>query len=132
MASRTLYMFYDGWCPVCTRSADLVRRLDVLQRVTPVSFRDPGVIERHGLDLARLEQRMQCRDAATGTVSEGIDAVIAVARRVPALWPALPLLALSRSLGVGGRLYDFIARRRRILPLGHCGAPGCRLDERRD
>jgi predicted DCC family thiol-disulfide oxidoreductase YuxK len=55
---------------------------------------------------------MQARPASGGGVREGIDAVILIAARIPLLWPALPLLVLTRWAGVGQRAYDWIAARR--------------------
>jgi hypothetical protein len=68
-----------------------------------------------GLDPARLNRRVQTRRAAGGPIREGIDAVIQIAWRVPVLWPAAPLLVVSRWLGFGQRAYDYLAARRHGL-----------------
>ncbi|MFS8640247.1 MAG: hypothetical protein LOD90_05445 [Symbiobacteriaceae bacterium] len=70
-------------------------RLDLFDRLEFLSFRDPGVARDRPVDLRRA-----------------------------LLWPLLPLLGGSRLLGFGQPLYDFIARRRRVMPAGKCGA-GC-------
>jgi hypothetical protein len=89
-----------------------LKRLDWLGLLVPVSFRDAGVIERDRLEVTRLDRRMQSRRETGGPVREGFDAVAQVAWRVPLLWPVAPLLALSRWLGIGQRVYDFVAARR--------------------
>jgi predicted DCC family thiol-disulfide oxidoreductase YuxK len=109
---KRLIVYYDGWCSLCGRSAAGVARLDWLRLLEFVSFRDPAVVERDHLDLERLRLRMQSRPAQDGPISEGIDAVIQVAWRVPLLWPALPLLLLARWIGVGQVAYDWVAARR--------------------
>lgn len=112
-------VFYDGWCPFCTQSVNTARRLDWLRLLKFVSFREPGVPERFGLDPDRLEQRLH----STGdgkTFHEGIDGILQMVTRLPLLWPAVPFLFLSRWLGFGQRVYDWIAARRTILPTGGC------------
>lgn len=99
-----------------------LKRLDWLNLLVPTSFRDPGVVERDRLEVARLNRRMQSRREAGGPVREGIDAVVQIAWRVPLLWPVAPLLVVSRWLGVGQTAYDFIASRR------HGHGPGGRRD----
>jgi predicted DCC family thiol-disulfide oxidoreductase YuxK len=105
-------VYYDGWCTLCRRSAGTLRRLDWLGVLELVSFRDEGVAERDGLDLQRLERRMQARPAAGGPVREGMDAVVLVAARLPLLWPVWPLLVAARWTGIGRAAYDWIAARR--------------------
>ncbi len=114
-----LKAFYDGWCPACTRSARWLSALDLVSLVEFVSFREPGVIERHGLDAGRAARRIQIIDAA-GTVREGIDAMMAIAGRTVVLWPLIPLFWAGR-LVAGQRFYDAVAARRVILIPGACG-----------
>jgi predicted DCC family thiol-disulfide oxidoreductase YuxK len=113
-----LAVLYDGWCPLCTRSARWWSRIDLLALVRFVSFRDPGVAALYGLDVERAARRIQAV-ASDGSVREGMDALIAIAGRSVILWPALPLLVLGR-LVAGQRLYDALARRRTILIPGAC------------
>ncbi|HEY8415286.1 MAG TPA: hypothetical protein VIK99_05880, partial [Thermaerobacter sp.] len=79
------------------------------------------------VDLRRAENRLICRLAMPGHEGEydGIDAVIQVVLRLPVFWPLLPLLWCARLLGFGQSLYDFMARRRRVIPAGNCGCEGC-------
>jgi len=112
VSSQRLVVYYDGWCTLCQRSAAALKRLDWFGLLEMVSFRDPGVLERDGLDETRLQRRMQSRLARGGPIREGIDAVIQIAWRVPVLWPAAPLLLLARWAGIGQAAYDYIAARR--------------------
>ncbi|MDR7481028.1 MAG: DCC1-like thiol-disulfide oxidoreductase family protein [Armatimonadota bacterium] len=114
-----LRVFYDGWCPWCTRSARWLERLDLLGLAQWVSFRAPGVLERYGLDPDRAARRIQSLDSV-GRRREGIDALLAVTLRAPLLWPAVPVLAVGRFVA-GQRLYDLLASRRLILVPGACG-----------
>lgn len=124
---RQLIVFYDGWCPLCRASVASSRKLDWFSLIRFVSFREPGVIERYGLDADKVERRMH--STADGRrFAEGIDAVIQMATRLLPLWPAVPLLLLARWIGIGQRAYDFIAGRRTILPTGGCDGH-CSLED---
>ncbi len=117
-------VFYDGWCSLCRRSTATLKRLDLLGLLEPISFRDPGVVERYGLDPARATVRLHARAAGAPAPVEGIDAVILIATRLPPLWPLLPFLWLAARLGFGQRVYDWLAARRTIIPAGHGGGQG--------
>lgn len=123
LAPLRVHLFYDGWCPFCRQSIATLQRLDLLMLLQPVSFRDPGVLERFGLEATRAATRLQARAAGATTTVEGIDAFTLVGTRLPILWPIVPVLWVAGRLGIGQRLYDRVAVRRTILPTscaGHC------------
>ena len=122
-----LTVYYDGWCPVCTSTAERLRRLDWLGRLDLRSMREPGVPEAAGVSPERLAARLHVRDARTGRTREGIWAAVELAARLPLLIPLWPLLALSGWLGVGQWAYDQIARRRTIVPVGGCDDGACSI-----
>ncbi len=113
-----LVVFFDGLCPLCTRSINWLSRLDLLSLVQFVSFREPGMVEHYGLDAERAARRIQSLGRG-GTVREGIDTMIAIAVRSIVLWPLLPLLLATRLI-TGQRVYDAVASRRVILVPGAC------------
>lgn len=122
-------IFYDGWCPFCTRSVTTAKKLDWFRLLHFVSFREPGVPDRYELDPEQLEKRLHStRDGHS--FQEGIDGIIQMGARLPLLWPLLPLLILSKWLGLGQRVYDAIAARRRIIPTGGCDEH-CSIEDRK-
>ncbi len=94
-----------------------LRRLDLFGLLEPISFRDPAIVERFGLDPVRVVLRLHARAGDRPPV-EGIGAVILIATRLPLIWPAVPLFWLAARLGFGQRLYDWLAARRVIIPGG--------------
>jgi predicted DCC family thiol-disulfide oxidoreductase YuxK len=113
---QRLLVFYDGHCQLCIRSVEALQRLDFFSLLEFVSFRDPQVIVTHGLNAQQLERRMHTKTLRTNDIQEGIDAVLQIAIRLIPLWPMVPVLFVARLLGLGQKIYDFIARRRVILP----------------
>jgi predicted DCC family thiol-disulfide oxidoreductase YuxK len=47
-------LIFDGECGFCTRTRDLLARLDRRQRVKTVPFQSPGVAERAGISRDEL------------------------------------------------------------------------------
>ncbi len=114
-----LTVFYDGWCPTCTRSIRWLGRCDLLSLVRYVSFRDAAVRPIPGLDLQRMERRIQSLNGA-GRVREGIDVMLQICARSVLLWPLVPVFWICRIVA-GQRVYDALATRRMILVPGACG-----------
>jgi predicted DCC family thiol-disulfide oxidoreductase YuxK len=118
-------VLYDGDCPLCTRVvARWARSLDWLGLLKITSFRSRDFVPPVGVTLGDLEKRMYVLDA-DGRVSSGIGAVWTVATRLPAAWPTLPLIWISRRFGFGDVLYDLVAANRIILPVGRCENATC-------
>ncbi len=121
-------VYYDGWCPLCSGIQDRLLRMDWLGKLAFASMREPGVAESLGVPAGRLAERMHVRvhrTDGTGQVVDGIQAVLAIAARIPLLWPLWPLIWLSAVTSLGGWLYDLIAARRTIIPVGACDENGC-------
>lgn len=124
-SGQRLTVYYDGWCPLCQGIRARIERVDWLGKIEFASMREPGVPESLGVDGQRLAERMHARHPRTGRVVEGIEAVAAIAARVPLLWPLWPLFKLSALTGLGNALYDAIARRRTVIPVGVCEDGAC-------
>jgi predicted DCC family thiol-disulfide oxidoreductase YuxK len=109
-----LTVYYDGWCPACTRSVLWLDRLDLLSLVRFVSFRGLSSV-----DQRRAERRIVSVEGR-GRVREGMDVMLQIAARSPLLWVfVIPLLLIR--LVAGQRAYDVVASRRLILIPGPCG-----------
>ncbi len=103
-------VYYDGFCPLCRRTAALLRGLDPFGNLALVDFRQGGAPD---LDPAALERRMHAA-LPDGQVVAGFDAVIRIARRLPALFFLGLLGELPGAGAVGRPLYDRIAARRSL------------------
>lgn len=122
-----IVVLYDGWCPFCIKTVSLLKRIDFFNNVSYQSFREKNIVENYGVHLNRLEARMHAFNH-TNQVFEGIDAFILISKKVPLLFPLLPILIVSKKLGLGQKTYDFIAGKR-VLKLNNC-ENNCEISQR--
>ena len=124
--SPRLCVYFDGWCHFCQRTVRILSRLDLMGVCEFVSFRGESVNSPGSPPLAEFERRMQVLDRASITWAGGHTGLRLLSRHMVVLWPLRPFLALAGRLGIGDRVYDWIAARRLIVPNGgRCGA-ACR------
>ncbi|GAB6875955.1 thiol-disulfide oxidoreductase DCC family protein [Thermaerobacter litoralis] len=100
---------------------------------TPMGGPVPGPPPLDPERAAQAEQALLVRTWPSGRWHQGFEAVRAIARRLPLLWPVVPVLALLDAVGLGPALYGFVARRRPVLipvpgpcPLPRSGGAGGR------
>jgi predicted DCC family thiol-disulfide oxidoreductase YuxK len=121
-----LMVFMDGECALCRVTSNVLDRTDRAGAAEVLDFRADTRYQDHGITEAAATARIQVIDTTTGNIYEGFDAIRAIAREVPLLWPLRPLLAFLASLRLGDPLYDFIAtyRPRRPRPTGTFSTKG--------
>lgn len=129
---RMLEVYYDSWCPLCTGIRSRLERWDWLHVLRFYSIRDQHVTEWIPVSMDNLMDSMHARESSSGRILSGIEAVHALSMRVPILMPISPFIWLSMKLGIGGKLYRYIASRRTIVPAGQCNSNGCELPVRRN
>ncbi len=112
---RRIAVLYDGFCPVCRRSAVIIRKFDLLGAITLKKFQD-FPLDSLPVPLDKLGERVHACSMDYGECRDGIHAFTSILLRIP---PLFPLAALSFLLGLipfGQDLYDFISRNRYNLP----------------
>lgn len=117
--TQPIPVLYDAKCSFCARSVEILRHLDVFDRLAFFGMQDPPVREKFpDFDPERGEKEMLVR--AADRWLGGYYAFRHIARQVPILWPVLPLLYFGVVSSIGNRLYQRIAARRYcILKPGH-------------
>ncbi|MDK8180013.1 DUF393 domain-containing protein [Paenibacillus sp. UMB4589-SE434] len=123
-----LEVWYDSWCPLCTGIRKRLIAIDSFRVLQFQSIRDEIAVSQSSvkhIPLPELEQRMHVREVQSNRLYSGIDAVIVISKVIPLLWIFWPLLVISRWIGLGERMYDFIASRRIIVPAGACQDQQC-------
>jgi len=127
MPGVKLEVYYDGWCPLCKATKERLIRLDSRNAIRFVSMRDPGVEGRVGIPAERLAERMHCLDLESGRVSQGVYAVADLFGHLPWLMVTAPFIRAAGWIGLGQPLYDWIAKRRAIVPVGSCDHGSCSI-----
>jgi len=107
-------VLYDGDCGLCSRSAIVLSRLDLLRRVSFADMTanwDAIAAEYPSLDQAACDAEMHVL-TGDGRVYAGFNAWRALAWVIPAGWFLLPFLYLPGIPQLGRHLYRSVAARR--------------------
>jgi predicted DCC family thiol-disulfide oxidoreductase YuxK len=120
-ASQAIVL-YDGQCPLCRKSVEILRRLDWLRKLRYGDARDPEQVPVHDPPLtpAQLLEEMHLLTPDGKHVYRGFAAFRWMAWQLPLLWPITLFLYLPGIPAVGVRLYRWIARNRfQLVPCQH-------------
>jgi len=114
-------LFFDGACGMCTRSRDLLLKLDRTGELQTAPLQQPGTAERLGIAPEHLMDSVRWLDS-TGRVYSGAEA--ANAALSAALGTGLPL-AVYRIPGIKASqdaIYRWVADHRHRFPgtTGYC------------
>lgn len=106
-------VIYDGDCRLCTNLCHLLNQVDTGCRLAYLSLYDERVAERYP-DLSQddLLEHVYVIDRH-GRRHQGAGAVRYLTRRLPALWPVMPVLHVPGSLPVWRLIYSVVSRYRR-------------------
>lgn len=108
-------VLYDGYCPVCRRSARLIRKFDVLNVIDLKKYQEYPLDELP-VSLEKLGTRIQACDADLKNCREGIFALTSILARIPPLFPFAAISFILGLSGVGQKVYDYISENRYNLP----------------
>jgi predicted DCC family thiol-disulfide oxidoreductase YuxK len=114
-------VLYDGLCPLCRRTVQVLGSLDLFDRLEFTDFRtsDAGnlaAVYGSGATLAALEEEMFV--SARGRGYRGVEAYRKLATALPALWPIAPLLFIPGAVTAARAVYRYVAANRQTL--AHC------------
>lgn len=112
-------VIYDGQCRICTAAVGRLVQLDRLGglvgrsgRLSFLSLHDRRVQERFPeLTYDRLMEEMVVVDPK-GSFHGGADAIRYLSRRLPILWPLMPMLHIPGSAWWWRKMYQALARNR--------------------
>ena len=127
-------VLFDGQCPMCRKSVEILQRLDWRNRL---AYRDARDLEHLpesavSLDPEKLLQEMHVLTPDRRRAYAGFRAVRWMAARLPLLWAVWPLMFLPGVPWLGQRLYRWIARNRYHLVPCHNGECAVTLRPRAD
>ncbi len=118
-------VIYDGQCPFCRHQVARLHRWDSRRRLKFLSLHDPRVRQwAPELEHEALMEQMWVIDPQGGRHAGG-DALRYLARRLPPLWPLVPLLSIPGTGPLWRYLYGRVAQRRYHLRGGRCDDSTC-------
>lgn len=126
-----MIVFYDGWCPLCQKSKNQITKMDFFDLILFKSFRESHIREEYKLDIEEVSTRMHSVSNNKDLVS-GISAFIDISKRIIIMWPLLPLLVISKYIGIGNFIYDLVASNRKIIPVNQCNDLSCEIPKKGD
>lgn len=121
-------VIFDGECRFCRGGVERLRQLDLGgKRLSFLSLHDPRVTERYpDLSYDDLMSQMYVVDQA-GTRHGGADAVRYLSRRLPLLWPVMPILHVPGTARLWRWLYAQVAKRRYKIAGKDCENGACSI-----
>jgi predicted DCC family thiol-disulfide oxidoreductase YuxK len=126
---KKLLVFYDGTCPFCTFSATRLLKFDWFKKLKILDMYSNGVLEKFDIPLEDAVQRIQILNGR-GKRKQGMRAILEISLNLPILWIFIPLFWLIIQIGLGERIYDWIAKNRFLFPVpGYCPIPDQENDE---
>ncbi|TDO93594.1 DCC1-like thiol-disulfide oxidoreductase family protein [Enemella evansiae] len=118
-----LTVLYDGQCEICQAGVSWIAATDTRRRVRPVAIEDAD-LAAYGLTEADCLTQLHVIDQ-TGAVRVGWDAVVTVARALPAFTPLTALDRIRPLHHTADRGYRWIAANR--LALSTCRGGSCHV-----
>ena len=115
-------IFYDNFCPNCTRFAKIVQKLDWLKLIEIKQLRN----ELHTNSFRNIDLELAKKQMASfGTKWHyGYNSLYFIFVRLPFFWLFIPFLYILKLTNLGQILYSELAIKRKIIPI-HCDAEIC-------
>ena len=122
-------VFYDGSCPFCVASARNLKKLDWLNKLKIIDLFTPGILEKYHIPLEEAVRRIQVLKNHE-IRKEGMEALLLISYYLPLLWILTPFFWMSIKLGLGSKIYDWIAKNRFLFPVpGYCPIPDSKKEK---
>ena len=120
-------VIYDGECVFCQSQVARLHRWDSRKRLSFVSLHDPLVAERYpDLTHDELMSKMYVI-SPEGARYGGGAAIQYLARRLPLMYPAYPILNLPFTSPLWAWIYNLIAKRRYKIAGRDCEGGACEI-----
>jgi predicted DCC family thiol-disulfide oxidoreductase YuxK len=119
---KNLTIFYDNFCPNCTRFTKLIQKLDWFKFIKIKQLRNPKDLNSAvGIDKNLAEKQMA---SFNGKWHYGFVSIYLIALRLPLFWVFIPVLYVLKISKIGQFFYTELAIKRKIIPI-HCSEESC-------
>jgi predicted DCC family thiol-disulfide oxidoreductase YuxK len=121
---KILTIFYDNFCPNCTKFAKLVEILDWIKLIKIRQLRNEfhtNSFPQINLQLANLQMASYGKNW-----QYGYNSLYFIFARLPIFWLFIPFLYILKITKLGQLIYSELALKRKIIPI-HCDAESCNI-----
>lgn len=119
---KTLIIFYDNWCPNCSKFASIIQKIDWLHLIDFKELRN----EKHTNQFIEIDIELAKQQMAsyTNKWNYGYISIYLIFLRIPLFWISIPFFWLLKITKFGQYLYKELALKRKIIPI-HCDEEVC-------
>ncbi|WP_367754148.1 DCC1-like thiol-disulfide oxidoreductase family protein [Flavobacterium sp. WC2430] len=119
---KKLTIFYDNFCPNCTKFSKFIQKLDWLKLIEIKELRNEFHTNSfRDIDIQLAKQQMASFDKKW---HYGYNSLCFIFARLPLFWVFIPILYLLKITKLGQLMYCELALKRKIIPI-HCDAEIC-------
>lgn len=122
---KNLTIFYDNFCPSCTKFSKIVKKLDWLNKIDIKQLRN----ELHTSLFPEINLQLALNQMASFDISwhYGYNSIYFTLIKLPLFWFTIPILYLLKITKLGQLIYTELALKRRIIPI-HCQNEFCSIN----
>ena len=113
---KNLIIVYDDWCPYCIRFSKLIKKFDILRKISFFKLR------KDSIDIGNFDNNLALKKMASyknGKWMYGFESIYRILKEIPLFWFFIPLFYFLKITRIGDFLYDEFAIKRKIIPI-HC------------
>ncbi|WP_094138981.1 DCC1-like thiol-disulfide oxidoreductase family protein [Flavobacterium psychrophilum] len=121
---KKLIIFYDNWCPNCTKFANHIQKIDWLNLIDFKELRNEN--QTNQFIEINIELAKQQMASYTNKWNYGYISLYLIFLRIPLFWVSIPFFWLLKVTKFGQYLYKELALKRKIIPL-HCDSETCEI-----
>ncbi|EKT4550157.1 conserved hypothetical protein [Flavobacterium psychrophilum] len=119
-----LTIFYDNYCPNCTKFANHIQKIDWLNLIDFKKLRNEN--HTNQFKEINIELAKQQMASYTNKWNYGYISLYLIFLRIPLFWISIPFFWLLKVTKFGQYLYKELALKRKIIPL-HCDSETCEI-----
>lgn len=121
---KKLIIFYDNWCPNCSRFIKIIKKLDWFSLIDYKQLRSKQDTQQY--ENLNLELATQQMASYTNNWNYGFVSIFLILLRLPVFWIFIPILFIFKISGFGQFIYKELAIKRKIIPI-HCDVDSCKI-----
>jgi predicted DCC family thiol-disulfide oxidoreductase YuxK len=98
---KNLIIVYDDWCPYCIRFSKLIKKFDILRKISFFKLR------KDSIDIENFDNNLALKKMASyknGIWMYGFESIYRILKEIPLFWFFIPLFYFLKTAGI---IYKF-------------------------